>query len=103
MELQLKAADLKLAEQLLENLRESNRLDGYFSVQNGGAYGAIEAALVTTLTCGIMRSNLEPIYWDDAKQNIARRLHDEAIDNGESIAYQVALLNEGIIEPYNKY
>ncbi len=89
---------LALVEALLRSLIEANRLDGYFARQVGGAWGAIDEAMVTTLACAIADRSIEGnhIFFGDAR-DIARRLRDEAIDNGENISYQIRLWNEGII------
>jgi hypothetical protein len=86
-------AALALCEVLLRSLFEANALNGTMSYQ-AHAFGKISDALVETIACAIADSMT--IYFDDAR-TIARLLHDEAIDNGENIAYQVNLFNEGQI------
>lgn len=95
--LSLPETEVALSESLLLALRESNRLDGYYAQQLGGAYGAIKEALIVTLTCTIAK--WAHMRLDDARK-IASRLYDEAIDNGESIDYQIVLWNEGVIRPW---
>lgn len=93
--LRLRPDEVALAETLLTALRETNRLGGYHERQHGGSYGAIKTALVTTLACAILGSANE--FFFDNTRKIAERLYDEAIDNGESIQWQIDLYNEGVI------
>jgi hypothetical protein len=73
---------------------EANRLDGKMAYQQH-AYGKISDALVETIACAIADSTI--LHFDEARK-IARRLADEAVDNGENISYQIDLWNEGIID-----
>lgn len=84
---------LALSETLLGANREANRLDGKMAYQTH-AYGKIQEALIETVACGI--SDAQPVHFGQSR-TIARRLVDEALDNGENIAYQIALLADGVI------
>jgi len=86
-------AALALLEVLLTALFEANRLDGHMAYQDH-AFGKIADALVEATACAIADSQV--IFFEDARA-IARRLYDEAIYNGENIAYQIDLWNKGII------
>lgn len=92
--MKIHAEGLALAEDLLVSLRTANRLDGYFARQHGGAYGPISEAVLVTLTAAIVQADL--MYWEDGR-DIARRLYDEALDNGENLAYQIDLMDKGVI------
>jgi hypothetical protein len=92
--MKIHAEGLALAEDLLISVRKANRLDGYFAQQAGGAYGVIHDAVVTTLTAAI--ATARPMFWEDARR-IAKRLLDEALDNGENLAYQIDLFDRGVI------
>ncbi len=94
MNINIAPAALALVETLLRALMEANRLDGTMAYQSH-AFGKIADALVEALACAIADSRV--IYFPDARK-VARRLYDEALDNGEDIAYQIDLLNKGIIE-----
>lgn len=59
-----------------------------------GTYGRVVNALIFAIATEISGANR--MFWPDAAA-IARRLYDEAIDNGENIRYQVDLWNKGII------
>jgi hypothetical protein len=85
---------LALAEDLLVNLHTANRLDGYFAQQHGGPWGKIQEAVILTLTAAIATDI--PMFWGDARV-IATRLLDEALDNGENLAYQIDLMDRGVI------
>lgn len=95
MLLRLHDEEVELAETLLAALRTANALDGYHARQVGGSYGAIQTALVTTLACAILGSHTS-FFFDDTRK-IAKRLLEEATDNGENVAYQIDLYNEGVI------
>jgi hypothetical protein len=91
------AAALALAEVLLGALRTANALDGKMAYQ-AHAYGKIADALVETIACAIADSQV--IFFDDARA-IAKRIYEEAIDNGEGVAYCIDLFNEGVIDIHN--
>jgi hypothetical protein len=86
---------LALAEDLLTSLHTANRLDGYFATQHGGAWGGIHEAVILTLTAAIV-TPLPAMFWPDGR-DIAKRLVHEALDNGENLAYQIELMEKGII------
>lgn len=92
-ELRMSDGALALCESLRTCLYEANALDGTMSYQ-GHAFGKISDALVETIACAL--SDAQVIFFGDSRK-IARRLHDEMIDNGENIAYQIQLWNDGII------
>jgi len=85
---------LALAEGLLTSLHTANRLDGYFANGHGGAWGGIHEAVILTLTAAI--ATPIPMFWGDARVVAARLVH-EAIDNGENLAYQIELMDKGVI------
>jgi len=86
---------LALAEDLLVSLHTANRLDGYFADGHSGAWAKIHDAVIVTLTAAIT-TPLPAMFWGDARV-IAERLVHEAIDNGEDIAYQISLMDRGVI------
>jgi len=92
--MQIDQKGLALAEDLITSLHTANRLDGYFARQAGGPFGAIHDAVVLTLAAALVTA--DPLFWEDARA-IATRLLDEALDNGENLAYQIDLLNRGVI------
>lgn len=81
-------APLDLLEALLRLVYAANALD-FDHAYETATYGAIKAALLKALEVELApQAGLE-------FRDIARLLYDEAIDNGENIAYQVDLFNEG--------
>lgn len=81
--IEISEGELTLAEKLLDALYDANALSGMYAVQNGGAYGEIRKALLRTLEIATRN------------RAAARRLYESAINNGENIAYQIKLNNEG--------
>jgi hypothetical protein len=95
--LNINAAALALLEVLRTALFTANSLDGTMAYQSH-AFGKIQDALVEATACAIADSQV--IYFDDARK-IAARLVQEAINNGEDIAYQIGLWNKEQIELFN--
>jgi hypothetical protein len=57
-------------------------------------YGNISEVLISALTLAF---ETETFAKGELAERLARLVLDEAIDNGEDIAYQIDLLNRGII------
>jgi hypothetical protein len=94
LRVELSENGLALAERLRDALLTSNAFGGAYAMEFGGAYGAIKVALLTTLQVALAEAQV-PI---PLVERLARRLYDEAVDNGESIAYQVGLWNDNVID-----
>lgn len=86
---------LALLEVLLQALYTSNALGAYHEVQVGGTFGGIWDALLKGIWCEIRAtdSGLTP----DEVTAIAKVLREEALSNGEDLAYQIDLWNKGTI------
>ena len=79
-------ASVELAE-LANTLRVmANAADGYHARQVGGTYGAASEAMRKALACGIAAESR--CSFTDATE-VAQRIIDECIDNGEDVAYQL--------------
>lgn len=57
-------------------------------------YGAAAETEVRALACGIAQAT--PLTYDDARE-IAERVYDETVDNGESVRYNLALFGAVIL------
>ena len=93
MEIKFSPGEWAMIEALNTLRHETNALPGGHAQQDK-TYGAIAHALEVALTTAIHDSTI--IHWTEAKA-IAQRLHDEAVGNGENIAYQVAMWNAGVL------
>lgn len=99
--IKIPADELAMIEHLNDTLRLSNAVDGFHAFQFGGTYGAIRDALLLALSISLSGNR----YPDNSRQSlaqirareIAEVLTNEAVDNGENIAYQIELWNEGRI------
>lgn len=94
---------LDLCESLMMGTRQANSLGGEHAYgmapdadQPTGSYYAITAALIATLANAIEEANYGQYTHADAVV-IARAIYDEAVDNGENIAWQIDLLRSGTI------
>lgn len=94
--IEIAADELAMIELLNDALRLSNRVDGWHAYQFGGTYGAVRTALLTALTISL-GGGLYPLGTEERLSEIAKALANEAVDNGENIAYQIDLWNEGRI------
>jgi hypothetical protein len=90
-------AELELVETLRTALYKANALDGDHAYENGGSYGTIKVALITTLAFAIHKSTTYPVTPFTECEDIARRIYDEVVDNGEDVKYNIDLWNEGVI------
>ena len=98
-----RATKLALCEQLLADLRTANSIEptdphgpSWASGEQMSPYGAIQQALLVSLTTLVVDTSYLALYFGDAAE-IAVRIYEEAVDNGENIAYQFDLLDRGII------
>jgi len=73
--------------------RDANALSGGHPQQDK-TYGAIASALEVAVTTAI--HDRASVHWTEAR-SIARWLCYEAVNNGENMAYQVALWNRDMI------
>lgn len=82
--------------QLLRDAQVASNAAGGKIAQQSGAYGSIGQALVRTLACGLQDSGLIAT-WEHTVE-VATALADASVDNGEDLAYQVEIFNQGVID-----
>ena len=87
--------DLAMIEDLNRLRKRASEAAGYFPVEHGGPYGALKEALILSIASGLVNGSLRPMFFGGARA-IAEWIYDEAVNNGESIAYNLALFNEGV-------
>lgn len=76
----------------LDKARHAANASDHQGHENDGTYGLVKKALLSALAKAI---EFGPFYefTEEESEQIAERLYDEAIDNGEDITYQIYLWN----------